>query len=662
MTQHPAFPIAETFARLDSARAWSGDWFDMRSQDVSDFLTAFGQRAPVPVVRQKIGRSVQGRALETIRFGTGRRRVFVWARQHGDETECTAALCLVLHELATHPERPEYRAILERLDLLVFANVNPDGMDLCTRQNAIGIDLNREATHLAMPEAQALVRLKDEFAPEFSFNLHDMCARKARESRTDAGLVSLAFQAGPFDETNADNDVRLRAKTIIARIHRDLQAVTPIDSMCVYKAFYMHRAFGDSMMRWGVPCVLIESGSWYPDKGGEEHVIRLHALALLASLYYVAIGADEPFDAPAYDAIPFDIATHEFDGLLRGPRLVDSRERLLFRSDLGFQTELQDYRTDADRQYVSNVKNLGDLSEENAAVQWNLDGGVLVPGLIGLAPNLVAGDALPTAEQVRPFLAAGFTTLALAFGPFADAASRRAFVEKCLVTPPPIHVAPFERVASPDDITALHGMTELHGFVTPSLRLADAGRARVAAACGLPADALAGIAALRLWFVGGASPRATRLHLSAADSAAAPLDVASLEALVRDLLADPARQVTCSAAPGSARLGVAPTAFESAAPAADFLAANLIPARADLAARVHDCTWLLAHGLALPRRGVLRPRSLADIVLIPDALAQDSPPPGTAPRLTILNGIVAVEPDNPAREQSPRGMYILPAH
>src|SRR5690606_35102649 len=129
--------------------------------------------------------------------------------------------------------------------------------------------------------------------------------RKSREGE-DAGLISIAFQAGPIDIKNSDNDARLRAKTIIGHMYQTVQEVTPKESICRYKAYYMNRGFGDSMNRWGVPCVLIESGSWYSKEGGDEYVIRLHALALLSGLFHFAQRQDEPFNGDLYEEIPFE--------------------------------------------------------------------------------------------------------------------------------------------------------------------------------------------------------------------------------------------------------------------------------------------------------------------------------------------------------------------
>lgn len=631
MTPAKDFPAKALFDRLHSRSTGYEDWFLFRFADHVDFMTRFGQQAPFPVVRRKIGWSVEGRPLETYRFGSGKRRVLIWARQHGDEPECTGALCVTLQEFLSNREDPLVKSILEELDILLFPVVNPDGMEHCTRQNGMGIDLNRDAGHLAMPEGRALATLKDEFEPDFSFNLHDMCPRKAREGK-DAGLISVAYQAGPFDESNSDNDVRLRAKTIVARMAEVAAEITSQDSICVYKAFYMHRAFGDSMMRWGVPCVLIESGSWPAEKGGEEYLVRLHALSLLAGLYFVAQGNDEPFDGPAYDKIPFDVATHEFDLLYRGTRVVDGQTGTLFRADVGIQTELQDYRTDRNRQYDSIIDKIGDLSEENAADQRDLNDGLLIPGGVFPAASLTANKDFPTEEAIRPHLEKGRTLLAAGFGPFESSEDRQAFIEKAYLAPPPIHIAAYERVAGLEAIRTRHGMTEFAGFVLPARRAALGELAAFWGDLGgRPTDVcrdeeVQTMCTATIWYTAARSPRESRLLIALDETPcaeASPLTEAELAAFAREFL------VSC----GQVVI---------------FPASELEKGDCVTLAQAH---WRLALALGLRRHGTLRPSASADLVLLENENT-------SSPQQVVLNGRVVID-NTGGHAESPRGLWLF---
>jgi protein MpaA len=94
--------------------------------------------AGFPVVTERIGESVQGRPIGLVRAGDpdGRRTALVVGCVHGDECAGRAiAERLARVDAAQAPG----------LRLLVVRNMNPDGFARGTRQNARGVDLNRNA-------------------------------------------------------------------------------------------------------------------------------------------------------------------------------------------------------------------------------------------------------------------------------------------------------------------------------------------------------------------------------------------------------------------------------------------------------------------------------------------------------------------------------------
>jgi murein peptide amidase A len=85
-------------------------------------------------VRSIVGRSVEGRAIRAVDVGAAdaKRRLLVVGSIHGDEPAGT----LIARRLLEHA--PPANA-----DLWVVADLNPDGAAADTRQNAHGVDLNR---------------------------------------------------------------------------------------------------------------------------------------------------------------------------------------------------------------------------------------------------------------------------------------------------------------------------------------------------------------------------------------------------------------------------------------------------------------------------------------------------------------------------------------
>ena len=110
-------------------------------------VAALAGAAPVepgPVAQQSlIGRSAQGRPIAVTRITRAgdrvRRRVLVVGCVHGDE-------CAGRAIVARLRERALAGALPPHAELLLVRNLNPDGTALGRRQNAHGVDLNRNGS------------------------------------------------------------------------------------------------------------------------------------------------------------------------------------------------------------------------------------------------------------------------------------------------------------------------------------------------------------------------------------------------------------------------------------------------------------------------------------------------------------------------------------
>jgi protein MpaA len=99
--------------------------------------TAADGQAPAPPRIELIGRSVQGRPINVVRIGdpAAPRKVLVVGMIHGDEPEGRKVVDLL--RTAAAPPGAE---------LLLVRDLNPDGLQRHTRQNAHGVDLNRNSS------------------------------------------------------------------------------------------------------------------------------------------------------------------------------------------------------------------------------------------------------------------------------------------------------------------------------------------------------------------------------------------------------------------------------------------------------------------------------------------------------------------------------------
>ncbi len=266
---------------------------------------------------ESIGRSILGREIRAVTFGSGPVPVLLWSQMHGDEATATMALADIFRYLA-EAERDPLRERLRRSLTIVFVPMlNPDGAELFQRENAAGVDVNRDGRRLATPEAQALKAIRDRIEPRFAFNLHDQSAR-TRVGRTGE-QAALALLAPAFDAERSYNDVRTRARLVAAEIATIL-APALRGRLAKYDDTFNPRAFGDLMQTWGASTVLIESGA-LPGDPEKQRLRALHVPAILGALDAIATRRFESADPAVYDSLPFNTGGAS-DLVIRGAQLL----------------------------------------------------------------------------------------------------------------------------------------------------------------------------------------------------------------------------------------------------------------------------------------------------------------------------------------------------
>src|SRR5215207_31824 len=243
-----------------------------------------------PRVRvEEIGRSMLGRELRSITFGSGPVTVLLWSQMHGDEATATMALAdLVAWMTAPEPDRVRDR-VAGALTVVMIPMLNPDGAERFQRENAVGIDVNRDARRLSTSEARALKGVHDRLRPAFGFNLHDQNARtRVGRAGLQAGIALLAPAA---DEARSWGPTRARARLVAADLVRDFDSQIP-GRVSKYDDTFNARAFGDLMAAWGTSTILIESGA-LPNDPDKQGLRRLNTAAIVRTLYGIATKAYE---------------------------------------------------------------------------------------------------------------------------------------------------------------------------------------------------------------------------------------------------------------------------------------------------------------------------------------------------------------------------------
>ena len=187
-------------------------------------------RLPLTVSsRRVIGRSSRGRPIVAFRLGTPRlaRRVLVVGSIHGDE----AAGLEVTRRLIA-------RARAHGASLWVVPTLNPDGLAAGMRQNARGVDLNRNfpsewealgvsgTRAMSEPETRVAVRLIRGLRPALTIWFHQpqrvvrAWGRSAGVARRYAQLAGARFRAIRWPPGSAPNwqNQRLRARSFVVEL------------------------------------------------------------------------------------------------------------------------------------------------------------------------------------------------------------------------------------------------------------------------------------------------------------------------------------------------------------------------------------------------------------------------------------------------------------
>ena len=166
-----------------------------RYEEVIGFIDALQRLSPLVHV-ESFGRTREGRSMPLMVIadpplatprdvaGSGKPVVFVMANIHGGEVEGKEAILALVRRLLLE----DLGSLLEDIVLLVAPIYNADGNDrialdnrgnqngpiggVGTRQNAMGLDLNRDYMKMDSPEAEALVGLFNRWDPHVIVDLH----------------------------------------------------------------------------------------------------------------------------------------------------------------------------------------------------------------------------------------------------------------------------------------------------------------------------------------------------------------------------------------------------------------------------------------------------------------------------------------------------------
>ncbi len=226
---------------------------------------------------KEIGQSVLQKSIYQIKIGTGKTKILIWSQMHGNEPTTTKGLFDFLNFLTS--DTVLAGQIKSNYTIICIPMLNPDGAFAYTRENANGVDLNRDAVTETQPEMQLLKRTYEAFDPDYCYNLHDQ--RTIFGTEKFFAPATISFLAPAFDVACQYNTTRLKAVGVIVAMADVLTTYLP-NQIGRFDDAYNINCTGDYFTTQQTPTILFEAGH-YPNDYNREESRKFVFIALVAS-------------------------------------------------------------------------------------------------------------------------------------------------------------------------------------------------------------------------------------------------------------------------------------------------------------------------------------------------------------------------------------------
>ncbi|KAB1159542.1 DUF2817 domain-containing protein [Tenacibaculum aiptasiae] len=256
----------------------SGRWITLKD------IEPLYEKLTTSIQKKVIGVSEEGRDIYQLKFGSGKRKIFIWSQMHGNESTGTKALFDFLNFIKDFSDSEIVKAIEENCEIVMIPMLNPDGAEVYTRVNANNIDLNRDAVALEAKESKLLRKVLNAFNPEFCFNLHDQRTIFGVEGTKNPATIS--FLAPSEDVSRKVTSGRKETMNVIVAMNSLLQEFIP-NHIGRYTDEFYPTATGDNFQKLGHNTILIEAGHYQEDYN-REMARKFNFFALLQGIYHIS--------------------------------------------------------------------------------------------------------------------------------------------------------------------------------------------------------------------------------------------------------------------------------------------------------------------------------------------------------------------------------------
>ncbi|SDF13952.1 Zinc carboxypeptidase [Dyadobacter soli] len=326
---------------------------------------------------EKVGESFEGRTIQMLKIGNGKKKVLLWTQMHGDEPTATMASFDIFNFLEGKNDGFDdlRKKLLDNTTLYFVPMLNPDGAERYQRRTMQGIDMNRDAAARQTPEAQILKGLVDRLKPDYGFNLHDQSPRYS--AGRSQKVATISFLATSYDYELSINDVRERSMQLIVGMNKVLQKYIP-GQVARYADDHEPRGFGDNVQKWGTTLVLIESGGYVGDPE-KQYIRQLNFMAILSALDKISDNSLTKEKRDEYYNIP-ENGRWVYDLVVRNATVRQSGKS--FTADLGINRNEISYSNATKFFYYSKIEDFGDLHPQYGSQELDATGLTIEKGKV----------------------------------------------------------------------------------------------------------------------------------------------------------------------------------------------------------------------------------------------------------------------------------------
>ena len=268
------------------------------------------------------GVSEKGQDIPLIKIGNGKQVVLGWSQMHGNESTTTKALFDFIRFIDQKENfQSEIDEFLGTYTFYLFPMLNPDGAQLYTRENANGVDLNRDAQDLSQKESKCLRKVFEALKPDLCLNLHD---QRSIYGFKDGKASTISFLSPAANKERSITPSRIIAMEQIVKMNKLLQDYIP-GQVGRYDDSFNNACVGDTFQNAGVPTILFEAGEYSQDYHREKtREFIFYSLLVLFNI----IGDSKPaLNYRDYFNIPENLKNYN-DCILRNAKLKDKREQV----------------------------------------------------------------------------------------------------------------------------------------------------------------------------------------------------------------------------------------------------------------------------------------------------------------------------------------------